>query len=147
MLYDGPVTVGDYVAIVPPAPLAAFMAERHYLPLGLPLIKRVAAQSGAVICRHEAAVSINGKPVAQAAERDHLGRALPVWSGCRALRPGELFVINGPQDSFDSRYFGPLGATQLLGKAVPLVTRDAPTAPLAWRRFSTRRSAQPLPEG
>lgn len=36
--------IGDYVVVAPPEPLAAFLAERGYLPLGLPLIKRVLAR-------------------------------------------------------------------------------------------------------
>src|SRR3546814_9338462 len=32
--------VGDWVAIAPPADLAAYMARRNYLPRGVPLLKR-----------------------------------------------------------------------------------------------------------
>src|SRR3546814_8827768 len=35
--------VGDMVAVAPPPALARFMAERHYLPVGVPLLKHVAA--------------------------------------------------------------------------------------------------------
>src|SRR3546814_13292574 len=43
--------VGDWVAIAPPADLAAYMARRNYLPRGVPLLKRVAALPGARVCR------------------------------------------------------------------------------------------------
>ncbi len=37
---------GDMVAARPPAALARYMAVRHYLPLGLPLIKHVGRSAG-----------------------------------------------------------------------------------------------------
>ena len=36
--------VGDLVAVRPPEPLARFLAERHYLPLDTPMMKRIAAR-------------------------------------------------------------------------------------------------------
>ena len=36
-------------------------------------------------------------------------------------------------DSMDGRYFGPLLASIVLGRAIPIFTRDTPTAPFVWR--------------
>lgn len=36
-------------------------------------------------------------------------------------------------DSMDGRYFGPLPASTVLGRAVPILTRDTPDAPLSGR--------------
>ena len=36
-------------------------------------------------------------------------------------------------DSMDGRYFGPLPASTVLGRAIPILTRDTPDAPLTWR--------------
>jgi type IV secretory pathway protease TraF len=33
----------------------------------------------------------------------------------------------------DGRYFGPLPASTVLGRAIPILTRDTPEAPLIWR--------------
>jgi type IV secretory pathway protease TraF len=33
----------------------------------------------------------------------------------------------------DGRYFGPLPASTVLGRAIPILTRDMPDAPLVWR--------------
>ena len=58
-----------------------------------------------------------------ARERDSHGRALPVWQGCRVVAEGEVFLMNRQSaDSFDGRYFGPLPATTIVGRADPLWT-------------------------
>lgn len=98
-----------------PAPRAA----RSYLgALGMPpevlLIKRVAAVEGDRVCREADMVRGAGWTV-RAAERDNGGQRLPRWSGCRRLGPGELFVLGDTANSFDSRYFGPVGVGDLDG--------------------------------
>lgn len=52
----------------------------------------------------------------------------------RTLRAGELLLLNPDHaDSMDGRYFGPLLASTVLGRAIPILTRDTPDAPLTWR--------------
>jgi conjugative transfer signal peptidase TraF len=126
--------LGALVAVAPPERLARWMAERRYLGLDAPLLKHVAAKAGQRICRIGAVVSVEDRPVAVARERDRLGRPLPVWRGCRTLAAGELLLINpAVPDSLDGRYFGPLPASALIGRAIPILTRDAPGSPLVWR--------------
>ncbi|TYC79385.1 S26 family signal peptidase [Novosphingobium sp. BW1] len=125
--------IGDLVAIMQPPELSRFMADRDYLPEGLPLLKRIAALPGQWVCRRGAKVTINGKRAATALLRDRRGRSLPVWHGCRTVRAGSLFLINAAPDSLDSRYFGALAASGLIGRAQPVLTRDAPGKPLVWR--------------
>lgn len=132
--------VGDLVAIRPPALLGAYLAARNYLPLGVPLLKRVAALPGARVCRSGVFVTVDGQAVARALARDRLGRPLPVWLGCRIVGPHELFLVNAAPDSLDGRYFGPLPARGLLGTARPILTRDAADAPLRWRSLATAHS-------
>lgn len=110
------------LAVVRPAPgVAAYMAGRHYVPLGVPLLKPVAATAGATICRDGETVSIDGRPAATALAADRLGRPLPVWTGCRALGSGEYFLLaTASPSSFDSRYFGPVHAGAVVGRAIPL---------------------------
>ena len=125
---------GALVAVTPPAPLARWLAERGYLGERVPLLKHVAARPGQVVCRINAVVSIDGRPVVVALQHDGMGRPLPVWQGCRTLRAGELLMLNPDHaDSMDGRYFGPLPASTVLGRAVPVLTRDSSTAPLVWR--------------
>jgi conjugative transfer signal peptidase TraF len=115
--------VGELIAVRPSPALARFMAERRYVEDGVPLLKPVAAERGAAVCRVGLRVTIDGRAVADALAQDRFGRALPRWSGCRRLAGDELFLIApAHRDSFDSRYFGPVNARQVLGRAVPLWT-------------------------
>ncbi|NWM54772.1 S26 family signal peptidase, partial [Escherichia coli] len=79
---------GALVAVTPPQRLARWMAERHYLGEGVPLLKQVAGKAGQRICRLGDSVSVDRRPVAVARKRDRLGRPLPVWQGCRTLATG-----------------------------------------------------------
>lgn len=46
--------------IRPPADIARMLARGGYLPLGVPLLKPVAALSGQSVCRIGAAVTVDG---------------------------------------------------------------------------------------
>ena len=117
----GRLTVGELLAVRPPAPLAQFMAARRYLAFGVPLIKHVAALPGEIVCRSGFTITVNGIAEAQAFDRDARGRKLPVWQGCRTVRSGEVFLMNaGVPDSFDGRYFGPVRDSTIIGSATPL---------------------------
>ncbi|MBZ9803406.1 S26 family signal peptidase [Mesorhizobium sp. ES1-6] len=119
------IDVGDLAVVMPPEPSAGLLAERGYLPRGVRLLKHVLALGGATVCRRGAAIITDGKVYGYARERDRKGRWLPVWQGCRVLADGEVFLMNRDvADSFDSRYFGPLPVTAIVGRAVPVWTRD-----------------------
>jgi conjugative transfer signal peptidase TraF len=118
----GPVERGDWVLVRPPAEVAVLAAERGYLPLGVPLVKRVAASAGDTICARMGALFINGQEVARALVRDRAGRPMPRWTGCRSLGAEEIFLLLPPPDSFDSRYFGPVPRTLVIGRLAPLWT-------------------------
>jgi conjugative transfer signal peptidase TraF len=119
------VDVTDLAVVRPPNDLAAFLDDRRYLPRGLPLIKRVLALSGTMVCRRGTAIIAYDEIYGQALARDTRGRPLPDWQGCRTLGPGEAFFMNWDSpDSFDSRYFGPLPVTTIVGRAIPLWTTD-----------------------
>ena len=120
----GELHVGDLLVITPPEPLARFLDERDYLPKGVPLLKRVLALPGHSVCRSEGVITVDGTVMGDVLDRDHLGRPLPYWQGCRVIADGEIFVMNRqPEDSLDSRYFGPLPVTSIVGRAAPLWTR------------------------
>ena len=117
--------VGELVVIVPPEPLAVFLADRGYLPAGVPLLKHILALPRQTVCRIGDSISIDGLPVGRALERDRRGRPLPTWHGCRAIRDSEVFLMNRrPADSLDGRYFGPLPAAAITGRADPLWIND-----------------------
>jgi conjugative transfer signal peptidase TraF len=116
---------GDLVAVAPPPALAAFLATRHYLPLGLPLLKPVAALGGQRVCRAGVAITIDGRHAGDALERDSHRRPLPRWQGCRVLASNEVFVMNrAVPDSFDGRYFGPLPRSLVRARLRPLWVRE-----------------------
>lgn len=100
-----------------PAVIAELAHARAYLPRGALLLKPVAASGGDHVCRWGRFILINARPRAVAADRDRVGRPLPIWRGCRTLRPGDIFVLSQKPDSFDSRYFGLLTYNDTVGCA------------------------------
>jgi len=110
----------DLVAVRPPKPLAAWLNARGYAPTGVLLIKRVAALAPSQVCRQGAAITIDQVAVARAETRDHAGRSLPVWTGCRVLAANDVFLLNTTKGSLDSRYLGPLPRTSVVGRVAPL---------------------------
>lgn len=117
--------VGDLVVVTPDPALAAFLDEGDWLPRGVPLIKPVAAIAGQSVCRDGLAVTINGRTVGHALSMDGHGRRLPSWSGCRALGPGEVFLLAPAFGSLDGRYFGVTDGEQVLARARPLLIARA----------------------
>ncbi|WP_417780057.1 S26 family signal peptidase [Stutzerimonas xanthomarina] len=110
--------VGRIVLIRLPDAAATLAAQRGYLPIDVPLLKRVAAVAGQHVCIADRTVHIDNAAVAVALHTDRVGRRLQAWSGCRRLRPGELFLLSPTNPaSFDSRYFGPADTSAVLGIA------------------------------
>ena len=113
--------VGDYVLFWPDRRSTRIFARRGYLPRGVPLLKRVAAIAGQVVCERDGAVSINGRIVARALPVDGRGRSLAAWSGCGRLPTGDIFVlIPSVPTSLDGRYFGPTPIRAVIGRVTPL---------------------------
>ena len=130
----GDLTVTDLVAVDPPEPLADFMVERGYIGRGVPLLKRVLGLPGQRVCRSGATITVDNVEMGAALERDRMGRDLPVWQGCRIIRDGELFLMNWDiRDSLDGRYFGPVPASSVIGRALPLWTDEEGDGRYEWR--------------
>ncbi len=128
------IEVPELVAVMPPEPLAAFMAERGYIARGVPLLKRVVGLPGQQVCRLRSTIAVDGIEMGEALERDSLGRDLPVWQGCRVIGDGQLFLMNWEvRDSLDGRYFGPIPAASVIGRAVPLWTDEEGVGRYEWR--------------
>jgi len=120
----GALQIGELLVVAPPEPLATFLDERHYLPKRVPLLKHVAALPGQAVCRTGTAITVDGIAVGVALGRDHLGRPLPTWHGCRVIAAGEIFLMNRrAAASLDGRYFGPLPITTIVGRADPIWTK------------------------
>lgn len=119
-------SVGDLAAVRPEPLLAGWLDARGYLPAGALLIKRLAAAAPSDVCRDGANIRIAGAVVAQAARTDRAGRPLPVWRGCRRLARDQAFFLNPAPGSLDSRYFGPIRADAVVGRATRLALPGAP---------------------
>ncbi|NTI26585.1 conjugative transfer signal peptidase TraF (plasmid) [Rhizobium rhizogenes] len=126
-----PVEAGNLVFICPPATASFEEAlRRGYLRRGLcaggfaPLIKSVAALPGQHV-EIGANVTVDGRPLPSSIVRqsDGEGRALTPYTG-GIVPPKNLFLHSSFASSYDSRYFGPVPDTGLLGLARPVLTFD-----------------------
>ncbi|WP_230482659.1 S26 family signal peptidase [Sphingomonas sp. Leaf21] len=108
---------GDMVVARPPEPHRRLAATRRYVPLNVPLVKRVSATVGDEVCALGRQVFVNGRPVAERLDVDRAGRSLPQWSGCRRLRGDQRFLLMDAPASFDGRYFGVTEGSDIVGKA------------------------------
>jgi conjugative transfer signal peptidase TraF len=121
----GVLHVTDLVVIRPPEPLASFLADRGYLPKGVPLLKRVLALPGQTVCRTDRTITVDGIAIGEALKQERRDRTLPHWLGCRAVPADEVFLMNRQsEDSLDGRYFGSLPAAAIVGRAEPLWTNE-----------------------
>jgi conjugative transfer signal peptidase TraF len=117
--------VSQLVAVEPPGTLATFLADRRYLPRGIPLLKRVLALPVQTVCRDQLAITVDKIEMGAARDHDRSGRPLPIWQGCHVIADGEVFLMNWRSaDSFDGRYSGALPASAIIGTAEPLWTGE-----------------------
>ena len=124
----------DLVAVAAPEPIATFLADGGYLPRGVPLLKRIAGLPGQRVCRTGNTITVDGRALGEALNRDRRGRELPIWRGCLVVADDELFLMNWQvRDSLDGRYFGPLPARSVIGVATPLYTDEDADSRFVWR--------------
>ncbi|KWV48677.1 conjugal transfer protein TraF [Rhizobium altiplani] len=125
------IAVGDLVFVCAPVtPLFEEARRRLYLARGLcpggtaPLIKAVAALPGQRV-EIGKNVSIDGRllPSSNVRRIDGAGRELKPFAG-GIVPPGYLYLHSSFVSSYDSRYFGPVPETGLLGLARPILTFD-----------------------
>lgn len=126
---DRPARVGDLVFICPPqTPAMREARSRDYLRSGLcpggvaPLIKTVFAVPGQRI-EIGTSVTVDGHPVrfSGLALRDGQGRPMTPSPG-GIVPAGSVFLHSSFGGSFDSRYFGPVPASGILGLAHEVLT-------------------------
>lgn len=126
--------VTDLVAVEAPEPIASFLADGGYLPRDTPLLKRVLGLPGQTVCRSGLLITVDNVEMGMALERDRSGQPLPDWQGCRVISTGDVFLMNWDvPDSLDGRYFGPIPASSVIGRAVPLWTDEDGEGRFEWR--------------
>jgi conjugative transfer signal peptidase TraF len=113
---------GDLVALTPPAPVAALVYGRRYIPRDAELVKHILAAEGDVWCATPGqGFTINNTRAGDVSVNDSQGALLPLWSpSCHRVAPGFVLVGSHAPRSFDSRYFGPVPLTTLTSKVAPL---------------------------
>lgn len=123
--------IGDLVFVCPPATeMFAEARRRGYLRRGwcaggfAPLIKTIAALPGQHVETTDHVV-VDGRSLAASTVRmtDGEGRTITPYPG-GIVPPGHLFLFSSFASSYDSRYFGPLPDSGLLGLAWPILTFD-----------------------
>lgn len=128
---DRAVQRGDIVFVCPPS--GAAMAEawrRGYLRSGLcgggfaPLIKLVAGVPGETVVIDKV-VRIDGRLLTGSVllQKDSRGRPISAHGGGR-IPIGSIYLHSAYRGSFDSRYFGPVAADNVLGLAREVLTFD-----------------------
>jgi conjugative transfer signal peptidase TraF len=110
----------DFVLVRLPPGMAKLAQRRGYLTATDFILKPVAAVAGDQVCRIGHQVLVRGEPRAIALRRDTKQRPMPVWHDCRHLVGGDVFLLADDAQSFDSRYFGPIAADLVGGRAIPL---------------------------
>ncbi|CCD98047.1 S26 family signal peptidase [Bradyrhizobium sp. STM 3809] len=117
--------VTELVVVRPQEQLAAFLAAGGYLPVGAPMLKRILALPGQTVCRRELAIIVDDVEVGAAQQTDRRGHPLPDWQGCRIVADGQIFLMNWQSEvSLDGRYFGLTAMSDVIGRAVPMWTRE-----------------------
>ena len=124
---------GEIVLACLPVAVAEFAKARGYVHRGncpgdtAPVGKPILAVEGDFVFVSANGLEITGQPVpnSKALQRDSHGRLLPrLAPGLYRVRPKELWVVSSHSPlSFDSRYFGPISISLLVGIARPVWTR------------------------
>jgi conjugative transfer signal peptidase TraF len=127
-----PLRTASYVAFCMPNDAGRLSVARGYRPIGscseggAPLLKQLVANPGDHVAVSAAGIAVNGVllPNTQALNQDRAGRALRPWAfGDYVVAPGELWVAStSNRYSYDSRYYGPVNAQQVLGGLQSVLT-------------------------
>ena len=119
---------GSLVSFCPPStPVVKAMVAQYHLPRGdciesgsYPLLKAVSAVSGdLVVIRNEMPVLVNGKEIPNTIAHN---KSLSWPSGTYQVKPGYVWVFSTyNEQSFDSRYFGPVPIENVRGLSFPIL--------------------------
>ena len=112
---------GDLIVFPVPEQVRSLVIERGWLKPDSYLIKPVAAKTGDNMRITFGQVFINGMSFGVTKIQDRQGLPLPSFVLYDTLSPGKIAVLQRSDDSFDSRYFGPIDERDIIGRAVPIL--------------------------
>ena len=129
---ENPPQKGDLVLSCIPSLYATLAFERGYLTSGkcpnkiAPVGKYVAAVAGDNVESTPEGIYINKRLIknSQAQVKDAQGREMFRQDINRTLKENEILLLNEKENSFDSRYFGVVDTSFLIGKLEALVVID-----------------------
>jgi conjugative transfer signal peptidase TraF len=134
-VHHGTITRDGYVMACLPASIAAFGRERGYLDAGIcaghisPVMKRVIALPGDMVVLDASGLTVNGAHIANSARlaRDSHQRLIFTFApSYRGRVPAHTYWLLGDWfRSWDSRYYGPVDASAVLGVGTPLIVGAA----------------------
>lgn len=129
---------GDLAFLCLPSNLESFGRARGYLWAGScpggssPILKQVVALPGDEVDVQQSSFAVNGRLLdcSELHDVDSFGRPLEhVAPGRRRVSDGEAWVLGVHRErSWDSRYFGPIPTSSIVGVARPLLTLSTGTA-------------------
>jgi len=104
----------------PPESLKNF--NRPWLPPRLIIMKPIVAAKGDLCCVADNTIKINGKYYGKVQKFDSGNFPLPSLNFCRPLKSDEVWVgSNRIENSFDSRYFGPIPEDKIIATVAPFI--------------------------
>ena len=100
------------------------MIKRGYIRQKTPLLKQIVGINGDKVCIKDHKLYIDGAVLGPVYQEDRKGRPLEQLQICRNLNVNEFFVmgVSSPK-SYDSRYYGMITKSQIIGKAKLLWSR------------------------
>jgi conjugative transfer signal peptidase TraF len=101
-------------------PVIAQGAERGYVNLREPMLKRIGAVPGDTVVLKDGFLYVNGRAAKMTvASRDSCGGELSAWPTPLTLQSGQYWFVSDPDRGFDSRYFGPIHREAFTHRAKP----------------------------
>lgn len=111
---------GDLLVFKVPEEFRQMVKDRHWLCDNGFLVKPLIGRRGDFVCTRFGRFKVAGHDFGGIQKCDKVGRKLPEYVACGVVQSGFLVGIEGMANSFDSRYYGSIQESSVLGIAVPL---------------------------
>jgi len=111
---------GDLLVFKVPEEVRQIVKDRHWLRDNGFLVKPLIGLRGDFVCTRFGRFKVAGHDFGGIEKSDKEGRKLPEYDAYGVVQSGFLVGIEGMANSFDSRYYGPIQESAVLGIAVPL---------------------------